>query len=222
MERKRSSAIDKLLQEYGESFSGELGINLSRNTPSALFRWFCTSLLLSARINHDVAMRAAAALSEHHWTTAGKLSNSKWEDRVKVLNAAGYARYDESTARMLGEAADKMLRDYGGDLRRLRSAAGRDPDKERILLKEFKGIGEVGCDIFFRELQDVWEEHYPFMDEKARHAAEQLGLPQQATELAKSVDRDKFQKLVTALTRYALEKKNNTEPLLGKTKGPDR
>jgi hypothetical protein len=222
MARKQSSEIDRLIREHGGSFSGELGINLSRNTPSVLFRWFCASLLLSARINHDVAMRAAAALAEHHWTTAGKLRQSKWEDRVKVLNAAGYARYDESTARMLGEAADKMLHDYGGDLRRLRSAAGRNPDKERVLLKEFKGIGEVGCDIFFRELQDVWEEQYPFMDQKARLAAEQLGLPQQAAELAKSVGRDKFQKLVTALTRYALEKKDDAGPLLGATEGPDR
>ena len=222
MERSQSSAIDKLLREYGESFSGELGINLSRNTPSVLFRWFCASLLLSARINHDAAMRAAAAMSEHRWTTAKKLSQSKWEDRVKALNSAGYARYDESTARMLGEAAEKMLRDYGGDLRRLRSAAGQDPDKERILLKEFKGIGDVGCDIFFRELQDVWEEQYPFMDKKARHAAEQFGLPQQAAELAGSVGRDRFVKLVTALTRYALENKNDAGPLPGATESPDK
>ena len=85
------------------------------------------------------------------------------------------------------------------------------------------GYGEsFSAELGIRELQDVWEEHYPFMDAKARNSAKQLGLPQQATELAKSVGRHKFPKLVTALTRHALEKKNNTESLTGRTQGLDR
>jgi hypothetical protein len=48
-----------------------------------------------------------------------------------------------------------VVEKYGGDLRNLRKSAapgGRpDPARERKLLKEFKGIGDVGANIFFRE-----------------------------------------------------------------------
>jgi hypothetical protein len=50
-----------------------------------------------------------------------------------------------------------MLQDkYQGDLRKLRDAAEREPGRERALLKECKGLGEVGVDIFMREAQIVW------------------------------------------------------------------
>ena len=68
----------------------------------------------------------------------------------------------------------------------------------------FKGIGEVGADIFFREMQGVWPEHFPFLDRKARAAAHRLGLPETAQELADLVGRDRFPPLVTALTRAEL------------------
>ena len=48
-----------------------------------------------------------------------------------------------------------LLNRCGGDLRNLREEAGCKPDKERKLLKEFKGIGDVGVGIFFREAQVV-------------------------------------------------------------------
>jgi len=70
---------------------------------------------------------------------------------VRVLNRAGYARYDESTSRMLGDTCALLLERYRGDLRKLREEAGHDPQRERALLKEFKGLGDVGVDIFSRE-----------------------------------------------------------------------
>jgi len=54
---------------------------------------------------------------------------------------------------MLGETARACVERYDGDLRRLREAAGREPERERELLQEFKGIGGVGADIFRREAQ---------------------------------------------------------------------
>lgn len=202
----RSPLVTALLDRHGHTYADELGIDLAAGTPSALFRWLCAAILYSARISAKTATKAARALADAGWTTPDKMAASTWAQRVRVLNEAGYARYDESTARRLGEDVD-MLRDkYGGDLRQLRAAAHHDPAAERRLLKEFKGLGDVGVDIFFREVQVAWDELYPFADTKALTAARTLGLGHTAADLAGLVGRADFPRLVAALVRTDLGK----------------
>lgn len=198
--------VSALLEIHGSTYADELGIDLSQNTPSALFRWLCATLLMSARIPAGNAMRAASALADAGWTTARTMAGSSWRQRVDVLNRNGYARFDESTARMLGEDVEMLLDHYGGDLRKLRERADRDTAEERKLLKEFKGIGDVGADIFFREAQTAWDELHPFADRKALEAAETLGLPKTAEGLSKLVPKADFSRLVAALVRTELGK----------------
>lgn len=199
-----SSTVGAVLDKYGQTFCSELAIPIERNTPAPLFRWLCAATLMSARISTEAATNAARALSEAGWTTPRKMADSTWSERTRVLNRSGYARYDESTSRMLGESCDFLISRYHGDLRRLREAAGRDTAAQRRLIKEFKGIGETGADIFFRELQAVWHEHYPFADKRALKAARRLGLGEDAKTLASLTDRKDFPRLVTALVRLDL------------------
>lgn len=199
------AVIAALMDRHGRTFSEELGINLARGTPAHLFQWLCAALLMSARIPAQTAMRAAAAIRAAGWTTAKRLDRSDWQDRVRALDAAGYVRFDESAARMLGETAQLMLAKYGGDLRRLRARAGQDPVAEKRLLTEFKGIGDLGADIFLREVQLIWSELYPFADGRALDTARRLGLPGTAGDLAALVPRQAFPRLVAALVRAALE-----------------
>ncbi|HZU91344.1 MAG TPA: hypothetical protein VE993_18980 [Stellaceae bacterium] len=201
-EEKRIAAV--LLARHGRTYCGELHIPIEKNTPSALFRWLCAAVLFSHRISAELARRAAAALAAAGWTSPRRLAQASWEERVRVLNRAGYARYDESAARMLGEDALLLLQRYRGDLRNLRERALRDPAAERRLLKEFKGIGEVGADIFCREVQGVWDELYPFADKRALAAARRLGLAADARALVALVDRHDFPRLVAALIRTSL------------------
>ncbi len=127
------------------------------------------------------------------------------EQRAKTLNEAGYARYDERTSTMLEDMAQLLLDRYGGDLRKLREEDDREPQRERKLLKEFKGIGDVGADIFFREAQVAWEELFPFADRRALEGAKELGLEDEAEALLRLVgDRD-LPRLVAALVRVKLE-----------------
>jgi endonuclease III len=204
--RTSRDLIHRLLDGYGQTFAEELGIKLRPLSPSGLFRLLCFALLASARIGHEQALRAARALTKSGWSTPQKMAAATWEQRVKVLNTHGYARYDEKTSRFLGDTSALLLEKYGGDLRKLREAAERDPARERELLKECKGIGDIGADIFFREAQAIWAELYPFADKRAVHAAGKLGLPRDAESLARLVPRAQFARLVAALVRVDLAK----------------
>ncbi len=208
MSRNAKAIARAVLDCCGRTFADELGIRIERNTPSPLFRLLCFALLSSTRIGHEIALHAARALVEHGWTTPKKMADATWAQRTRVLNRAGYARYDESTSRMLGDTSELLLERYRGDLRRLREEAERDPDAERRLLKEFKGIGDVGADIFFREAQVAWEELYPFVDARAKKAADRLGLGKDAGELRDLANgRHDFGRLVAGLVRVDLEKR---------------
>ena len=198
--------VQVLLERHGRTYAAELGIDLAKGTPSVLYRWLCAATLLSARIGAGVAMAAAKALAKEGWTTPEKMAAATWEQRTRTLNRAGYARYDESTSRMLGDTASMLLDKYGGDLRKLRAAAGRAPARERALLKECKGIGEVGADIFGREAQIAWDELYPFADRRALRAAARLGLEDDPAKLAGRVPHRDFPRLLAALVRTGLAK----------------
>ena len=197
--------IGALLEEHGQTYAEQLGIDFESGTPSPLFRWLCAALLMSARISAATAVDAARALADQGWITAAKMADATWEERARTLNQAGYARYDESTSRMLGDTARMLQEKYQGDLRKLRDAAERDPERERTLLKECKGIGDVGVDIFMREAQITWPELYPFADQKALQAAAKLGLDEDPHALADRVPRKDFPRLLTALVRASLE-----------------
>jgi hypothetical protein len=124
---------------------------------------------------------------------------------VRALNDAGYTRYQERTATMLGDLTEHLLERWKGDLRRLRDEAGRDEKAERRLLKEFKGVGDVGVDIFFREVQVVWDELVPFADRRALDAAGRLGLPKDPSRILRLSGRPDFPRLVAALVRVELD-----------------
>lgn len=201
------SLVASLLDRHPRSHAEELGIDVAKNTPAPLFRWLVVSVLFSARISADQAQSAAAALFDKGWTTPAKMAEATWRQKVTVLNRSGYARYDESTSRYLGADCDLLLERWKGDLRRLRDEAERDPKRQRALLRQFKGIGDVGVDIFFREAQLAWDELYPFADKRALGAAKKLGLGDDAKALARLVSRRRdLPRLLSALVRVDLDK----------------
>jgi hypothetical protein len=185
----KKAVVAALLDRYGETYAAEAGIRVEKNTPSPLFRLLCLSLLQSARISSDIAMRAAKGLAGRGWRTAERMADSTWKQRVDALNEAGYTRYQERTSTMLEDTARLLVDRWKRDLRKLREEAERDPAAERKLLKAFKGMGEVGVDIFFREVQLAWDELRPFADRRALSSAQRLGLGESAEALARRVVR---------------------------------
>lgn len=201
----RQKIVEALLDRHGTTYAAEAGITIGDDpTPMPLYRLLCLATLLSARIRAGAAVEATRALSKAGWRTPEKMTASTWEQRVKVLNEHGYARYDESTARMLGDTAELVLGRWNGDLRRLREEADGDEAAIRRMLREAKGIGEVGAAIFCREIQAAWPELAPFLDGKAMGAAEDLGLGADPNRVADLVEPAQLPQLAAALVRVDL------------------
>ncbi|MGK5532239.1 endonuclease [Streptomyces sp. URMC 129] len=189
-----------LLDRCGRTYAEQAGIRL-RNTPGPLYQVLVLAHLLSARIKADVAVAAARALFDAGMRDPQRMAEATWQQRVDALGVGHYRRYDERTATQLGQGAELALREYGGDLRRLRGPDA--PDR----LREFPGIGPMGVDIFLREVQAVWPEYAPYIDGKAQDGAERVGLPRSPKTLGGLVAGDEVPRLTAGLVRVALDKK---------------
>jgi hypothetical protein len=200
----RDDLVARLLDGWGTTYASEAGIPL-RGGASSLFQLLCLSLLLSARIRSNIAVDAMRALRDAGWRTPKAMTDATWKQRTDVLNRSGYARYDESTSRMLAATAELVTDVYHGDLRQLRAAADGDTREARRRLKEFKGIGDVGADIFLREAQGEWPEYQPFFGEPALSTAADVGLPGDADDLARRCPPADLPRLAAALIRVGRE-----------------
>lgn len=205
-DQSQKKLVSILLARYGQTYASETGIRVTKNTPAPLFQLLNLSLLLSTQIPAENATRAARALIDAGLTTPKKIADASWQQRVDVLTWHGCKRFDERTATMLGETAERLLRDYGGDLRKLRKASGRNVRREKVLLQRFSGVGPPGADIFLREVQSAWPEVYPYADRRVLDAAGRLGLPVETHELAALVTISDFPNLTAALVRVDLDK----------------
>ncbi|MDQ3785743.1 MAG: endonuclease [Actinomycetota bacterium] len=190
--------VHALLDKAGTTYAEQAGIKLA-DKPSPLYRLLVLSTLLSTRIKADIAVEAAKELKAYG--TPRKMLDASWQDRVDALGRAHYVRYDESTATALGDGAQLLLDEYGGDLRRIR---GDDLAKH---LRRFPKMGPVGVDIFCREVQAVWPELRPYLDRKTIDGAKKIGLPADQDKLAGLVGKDDVGRLAAALVRVSLDKK---------------
>lgn len=205
----KSQIAQAVLDHHGQTFADELDIDFDQGS-AALFRMLCAAILFSTRIQNELARSAARALADAGWTTPASLASASFADRVNVLNQSGYARYDESTASTLATTASQLVESYDGDLNNLREQANSDPRTERGALKRFKGLGDVGCDIFFREVQVTWPELFPFADKRALKTADRLGLEADAFGLCELVGSDRYPALVAGLVRTAIARDFDT------------
>ncbi|WP_328303488.1 endonuclease [Actinomycetospora sp. NBC_00405] len=194
------STIDTLLDDAGRTFADEAGIRLE-DEPAPLYRLLVLSVLLSSRVQSKLGTAACRELIDAGMGTPQGMRDASWQDRVDALGRANFRRTDEQTATALGEGAQLVLDEWGGDLRRMREAADGDAGKLAGFLTAVPRLGPVGADIFTREVQAVWPEFRPHLDPKALAGAEKLGLPQDPAKLAEQVSGDDLARLAAALVR---------------------
>ncbi|MEW2400708.1 endonuclease [Streptomyces sp. NPDC046862] len=202
----RNRVVEELVAAQGRTYAEEAGIRL-RDTPQPLYRLLVLACLLSARIRASVAVEAARALYDAGMRDPRAMADATWQQRVDALGRGGYRRYDERTATQLGEGAELVRERWGGDLRRLRKEADGDVAELGRLLRQVPGMGPAGVSIFLREVQRVWPEVAPYLDEKALSGARRLDLPDDPEELVGQARDTEPAVLAAALVRVALDTK---------------
>jgi endonuclease III len=202
MAASHRQVVDRLLNEDGRTFAEQAGIRLA-DKPSPLYRLLVLATLLSARISADVAVAAAVELSRAGYRTPRAMAGASWQQRVDALGRGHYRRYDERTATMLGDGATLLLERWRGDLRRLHAQGGSDTGALTELLTAFPGIGPTGADIFLREVQAVWPDVAPYLDDRVLRGARAVGLPGDRAKLAGLVRRSDLPRLTAGLVRAA-------------------
>jgi len=199
--RSDDELVRRLLEAAGTTYADEAGIRL-KDQPMPLFQLLILCMLASKPIDATSAVRAARELFGAGMRTPRAVLEAERADVISAFGRATYVRYDESSATRLVDIAAAVRDDYGGDLRKL---ATHDVKATGRLLKQFKGIGDTGADIFLREVQDVWTWVRPYFDKRAVSAARQLGLPSDADQLGALAPRDNAT-LSAALVRVSRDK----------------
>jgi hypothetical protein len=200
--------VASLLSKYGALPLEQSLPDTTSPNPKTILALLLNAILSSARISHALAAKSVACLIEADYHDIQVLKKASWEEKTAVLTKGGYTRYREKTATMLDGLADLVLEKYDGDLNNLVKQNNSEPGKIRAALKEIKGLGDVGVDIFFDTAQGVWPCLAPFVDPRSLKTAQQLGLGT-VEELWHDTGEDPMEmcRLSTALTTVRLEKK---------------
>lgn len=175
MKEAEQFPIEELIEELGGKFSTALGIDLESRDSKEISKWFLAAILFGARIGESIVIKTYQEFVRRGVTTPQAILDTGWDGLVEILDAGGYVRYDYKTATKLLEIADKLEKEYQGDLNLLHEQTKEPRNLEKRLL-EFKGVGPMTANIFLRELRGIWEKAEPLPGKLALLAAQNLGL----------------------------------------------
>ena len=159
------------------------------------FEELVCALILSRPIGHMLGLRSIRTIFNppYEFTTSKKIHEAGFEGVRKALDAAR-TQHRQKTAEELVGMASMVVNDPEMDeddlgMSGLRDACEKSVETEREMLgTSTKGLGKTGLDIFGRRVQGVWEEWYPFIDERTAKAVEGLGLPRDAEKLREMME----------------------------------
>ena len=195
--------VRRLLKVAGTTYASEAGVRIS-DKPMPLFQLLVLCMLASKPIDATIAMHAGHELFADGLRTPKAVLASDRPTMIRAFGRAHYVRYDESSATRLVDISERVRDEYSGDLRELARRSEHDVRVTTRMLKQFKGIGDTGADIFLREVQDVWPWVRPYFDKRAIAGAKKLGLPADPTELGRLAPGDNA-RLAAALVRASLD-----------------
>lgn len=165
----------ELVKSRGGPYSSALGIDPGAADAGERFKWFLAAVLYGTRISESLATRTWREFSARGILAPDRILSTGWDGLVGILDAGGYVRYDYKTATKLLDACAALMRDYGGSLDALHTAATDPRDLENRLKDLGKGIGDTTVAIFLRELRGIWKKAEPPLSPLALVAAKSLG-----------------------------------------------
>lgn len=200
---EQKQVVRRLLKVAGTTYATEAGVRIA-DKPMPLFQLLVLCMLASKPIDATIAMRAGHELFSEGLKTPKAVLDADRRTIIHAFGRAHYVRYDESSATRLTEMAQRVIDEYSGDLREIPRRGADNVDSAKRILKQFKGIGDTGADIFLREVQDVWTWARPYFDKRATRTAKALGLPTDPTNLGALAPRANA-RLAAALVRASLD-----------------
>lgn len=236
MDESIVSRIHKIIDEFGRLPLEDIGVSDPLQAcPETILAMVIDAMLKSTRISHILAQKAVKNLIDAGYNDIKKLSESTWDDRVELLAEAGYNRYREHAANNLGALIEFVNEKYGmfssrfiisnpmkviswgyiltyptdGDLNNLYQKADQQPAQVRVLIKQIKGLGDVGVDIFFNNAQSVWRTLAPFIDTRSLRTADEVGIGTDVDAIYEALKYDPVQisRLANGLSAVRLEHK---------------
>ncbi|KAJ5803071.1 uncharacterized protein N7503_005521 [Penicillium pulvis] len=230
-----SSPIQSVISEFGQlPLAGTTIANQSHldASPDTLLAMVLDVIVKSRPISHNLTQKTINHLLDEGYHHIDILATTTWEERTKVLAEGGYNRYREQCATYLGSLSDIVVNQYGmsrsigkafapyydgmlkygsldGDLNNLLHAAHGDREEVRTLMKEFKGIGDLGVELFFNNVQSVWPSIAPFLDSRSLQTAQEIGIGGDLNAIYGALGKEPEQMslLANGLSTVRLEKK---------------
>ncbi|GAB7366455.1 hypothetical protein MBLNU230_g8251t1 [Neophaeotheca triangularis] len=161
------------------------------------FEELLSAVILSRPISHMLGLRTIRTIlnAPYDFSSAKKVQDAGSEKRHQAVYDAR-TQHKDKTAQEMGMIADVVLEMFttpddkeGARLQKVRDDCSRDVDAEREMLKsKIKGLGKTGLEIFFRRVQWLWLEAFPFVDERSGRALRKLGLPEEPEDLVKALE----------------------------------
>ncbi|KAL3470906.1 hypothetical protein BJX99DRAFT_238490 [Aspergillus californicus] len=203
--------LRKTIAKYGRGPLEGTAIEEKALTGSAdaILAMLIKAMLQSKPISHDLTDRVIHKLIDVGYHDIQKLGNASWEEKAMVLKDAGYNRYREQGSTNLGALVNLVNEKYDGDLNNLVKEADYDPQRTRELVKEVKGLGDLGVELFFNNVQSVWPTISPFIDSRSMQTAKDAGFGTDLDAIYADLEQDSVRmcKLANALSAARLEKR---------------
>ncbi|KAK0286918.1 hypothetical protein LTR35_004387 [Friedmanniomyces endolithicus] len=155
------------------------------------------AVILSRPISHRLGLRTIrTVLNEpYNFSSAGATRDAGSEKRHQALWDAR-TQHKDKTAEQIGSLAGVVMEKFtsgddeeGSRMQRVREECEGDVARERgYMQKSVKGLGKTGLSIFFRRVQWLWDESYPFIDDRTVESLRKLGLPEDGEELRELIE----------------------------------
>ena len=171
------------------------------------FEELLSAVILSRPISHVLGVRTIRTVLNNPYNfVSPKAILDAGSEKVHQSLWDANTQHKDKTADQLSNVAKIISENFSNgntedtSLEGVRKEAKHDMEKEsELLTSSIKGLGKTGMSIFFRRIQWMWEECYPYVDDRTRHALDELGLPSHAELLAEMIDEnwDKLKEYVT-------------------------
>ncbi|KAL2853278.1 hypothetical protein BJY01DRAFT_207217 [Aspergillus pseudoustus] len=203
--------LQKTIDKYGRGPLEGTAIEGKALTgsPDTILAMLFEAMLKSKPISHDLTDRTIHKLIDVGYHDIQKLGDATWEERAMVLKDGGYNRYREQGSTNLGALVEFVNEKYDGDLNNLIKKADYDRQKTKELVHEVKGLGDLGVELFFNNVQSVWPSIAPFIDSRSLQTAKDVGFGTDLDAIYTDLEKDSVRmcRLANALSAARLERR---------------